>query len=96
VLLDPSVSYTTEDSLTLLAELSNRTPPVPVGFTAQDNLTARLAVAEPAHMPFAAPVPPVQEVCTQMLQHLDRVAMVVDDDPQILLFWGFTRALAWR
>jgi diguanylate cyclase (GGDEF)-like protein len=91
VLLDLDLSHTTEDGLKLLAELSNRTPPVPVlVFTAQDNLTTRLEVARAGGRTFLKkPVAEatVLQTVTQMLQHVKPAVarvMVVDDDPQIL------------
>lgn len=92
VLLDLSVAKTTEDGLTLLAQLRKRTPPVPVlVFTARDSLTDRLEVARAGgHTFLQKPVPPNQvlETVTQVLQRAKKgaetVVMVVDDAPQIL------------
>lgn len=91
VLLDLDLSHTTEDGLTLLAELSNRTPPMPVlVFTAQSGLTERLEVARFGARAFLQkPIPPAQvlEAVAQVLQRVDKAearVMVVDDDPQIL------------
>jgi diguanylate cyclase (GGDEF)-like protein len=91
VLLDLSVSSRTEDSLTLLAEASKRTPPVPVlVFSAQDSLTNRIEVARLGGRAFLQKtVPPAQvlEAVTEVLQQVDSTrarVMVVDDDPQIL------------
>jgi len=91
VLLDLSFADTTEDGLTLLAELSNQRPPVPVlVFTAQNGLTARIEVARLGGRTFLQkPVPPnqVMEAVNRVLQQVDIAAakvMVVDDDPQIL------------
>ena len=91
VVLDLSVSSTTDDSLTLLAEASKRTPPIPVlVFTAQDSLTNRIEVARLGGRAFLQKtVPPAQvlETVSEVLQQVDSTqarVMVVDDDPQIL------------
>jgi len=91
VLLDLSVSSSTEDSLTLLAEASKQTPPLPVlVFTAQDSLTNRIEVARLGGRAFLQKtVPPAQvlEAVSEALQQVDSTqakVMVVDDDPQIL------------
>jgi len=89
VLLD--LDRTTGDSMALLAELSNRNPPLPaLVFTAQDNLDTRLEVARSGgHAFLSKPVPPAQvlQAVTQMLPDRDTSeakVMVVDDDPKIL------------
>lgn len=91
VLLDLDLNLTTAESMTLLAELSMQTPPLPVlVFTAQDNLTTRLEVARYGGRAFLLkPVPCAQvlQAVTQLLQDIDTSeagVMVVDDDPQIL------------
>jgi len=91
VVLDLSVSSTTDDSLTLLAEASKRTPPIPVlVFTAQDSLTNRIEVARLGGRAFLQKtVLPAQvlETVSEVLQQVDSTqarVMVVDDDPQIL------------
>ncbi len=91
VLLDLDLNLTTADSMTLLAELSMQTPPLPVlVFTTQDNLTTRLEVARYGGRAFLLkPVPCAQvlQAVTQLLQDIDTSeagVMVVDDDPQIL------------
>ena len=92
VLLDPSVAKTTEEGLTLLAQLSKQTPSVPVlVFTAHDSLSDRVEVARLGGCAFLQkPVPANQvlEAVAQVLQRADTgaeaVVMVVDDDPQIL------------
>jgi diguanylate cyclase (GGDEF)-like protein len=80
-----------KDSLTLLAELSNRLPPVPVMvFTDRNNLTDRVEVARAGGRGFLQKsIPPAQvlELVTQMLQRFratETRVMVVDDDPQVL------------
>jgi DNA-binding response OmpR family regulator len=97
VVLDFSLAKANEDSLTLLAELMNQTPPIPVLiFTARDNLTDRVKVARlGAHAFLQKPLLPDQvlEVVTKVLQQVRATAakvMVVDDDPQVL---AVTRAL---
>lgn len=92
VLLNLSISKTTEDALALLAQLSTQTPPLPVlVFSARDNLTDRLEVARLGGSTFLhKPVSPAQvlESVTQVLQKPGTAAtnqvMIVDDDPQIL------------
>ncbi|MBD1920987.1 response regulator [Microcoleus sp. FACHB-831] len=91
VLLDLSVSRTTEDSLTLLAELSKQTPPVPVlVFTTEDSLTTRIEAARLGGRAFLQKtVSPAQvlEAVSEVLQQVSSTqarVMVVDDDPQIL------------
>jgi diguanylate cyclase (GGDEF)-like protein len=91
VLLDLSVSSTTEDSLTLLAEISKQTPPIPVlVFTTQDSLTNRIEVARMGGRAFlqkTVPLAQVVEAVSEALQQADPAqarVMVVDDDPQIL------------
>ncbi|NMG06995.1 response regulator [Brasilonema sp. UFV-L1] len=103
VLLDPAVDNTTEEGLTLLAQLQ-KTPAVPVLiFTACDSLSDRLEVARLGSRAFLQkPLPATQvlEAVTHVLQPADTsveaVIMVVDDDPQILATlrsllepWGF-------
>jgi diguanylate cyclase (GGDEF)-like protein len=91
VLLDLYFSNLLDDSLTLLAELSNQTPPVPVlVFTANNGLTSRIEVARLGGRAFLQkPLPPGQvlEAITWVLQQVEppvaRV-MAVDDEPQIL------------
>jgi len=91
VLLDPAVANTTDEGLTLLAQVSKQTPPVPIFvFTAQDSLSDRVQVARLGGSAFLQkPVPPNQvlEAIAQVLQRdtsAEAVVMVVDDDPQIL------------
>ncbi len=91
VLLDLSFSNTPEDGLTLLAELSNQVPPLPVlVFTAHNGLTGRVEVARLGGRAFLQkPVAPKQvlEAVTRVLQQVEPAVarvMVVDDDPQIL------------
>lgn len=104
VLLDPSVGNTIQEGLTLLAQVSKQTPPVPVlVFTDHDSLSDRVAVARFGGTAFLQkPVPSNQvlEAVAQVLQRTETgaeaVVMVVDDDPQILAAlrallepWGF-------
>jgi len=92
VLLDLDLTTSTHNnSLTLLAELGKRIPPVPVlVLTAHDNLTTRIEVARLGGRVFLQkPVPPGQvlEAVKQVLQQADPAearVMVLDDDPQIL------------
>ena len=89
VLLD--VSFPGAEGLTMLAELANRTTPIPVlVLTAQDSFTTRVEVARLGARGFLhKPVPPerVLEAVTQMLSqlhHLGGKIMVVDDDVTLL------------
>jgi len=91
VLLDLCASGTRENTLTLLAELSGHTPPVPViVFTAQDSLLARVKVARLARGSILQkPVSPSQvlETVNQILQQsrsAEARVMIVDDDSQTL------------
>ena len=91
VLLDPSTSLHQEDSLNLLAEMSQCQPPIPVlVFTEQTDFTNRLQVARHGgHTFLQKPMPAVQvlEAVTQVLQestYAEAKILVVDDDPKIL------------
>lgn len=90
VLLDPSVDSNLEDSLSLLWELNQRKPPVPVVIsTEHTDLTNRLQVArQGGHTFLPKPMPPAQvlEFVTQVLQadQAEAKVLVVDDDPKIL------------
>ncbi|MDM9383822.1 response regulator [Chlorogloeopsis sp. ULAP01] len=90
VLLDPSVSSDIEDSFSLLAELKQRKPPVPVVvFTEQSDFTNRLQVARKGGHTFLQkpmPITQVLEAVTQVLQeapHAEAHILAVDDDPKI-------------
>jgi diguanylate cyclase (GGDEF)-like protein len=92
VILDPAVSTTLAESLSLLVELSKQVPPVPVViYTAHDELTERREFAHSGGRIFLQkPASPVQvlEAVTQVLQHADQVkarVMIVDDDPNLLM-----------
>lgn len=91
VLLDLSTTNNPDNSLNLLAELSQRTPPVPVVvFTAEDSLLDRVKVAHLGGRGILQkPVTPSQvlETVNQILQQshaTEARVMIVDDDPQIL------------
>ncbi|BAY07656.1 response regulator [Calothrix sp. NIES-2098] len=91
VLLDPSVSSNQEESWSLLAELSQHQPPVPVlVITEQSDFTNRLQLARNGgHTFLQKPMPASQvlEAITQVLQqspHAEAKILAVDDDPQIL------------
>ncbi|RUR84202.1 response regulator [Chlorogloeopsis fritschii PCC 9212] len=90
VLLDPDVSSDIEDSFSLLAELKQRKPPVPVVvFTEQSDFTNRLQVARKGGHTFLQkpmPITQVLEAVTQVLQeapHAEAHILAVDDDPKI-------------
>ncbi|MBH8565226.1 response regulator [Nostoc sp. CENA67] len=91
VLLDPSFSPHQEDSFSLLAELAQRKPPVPVlVFTDQTDFTSRLQLArQGGHTFLQKPMSTAQvlEAIAQLLQqapHAEAKILAVDDDPQIL------------
>jgi DNA-binding response OmpR family regulator/HPt (histidine-containing phosphotransfer) domain-containing protein len=91
VLLDPDISPTAAESLSLLTELNKQVSPIPIViFTAHNDLTERLEVARWGGRTFLQKsVPPSQvlEVVNQVLHQADRSkagVMVVDDDPTIL------------
>ena len=91
VLLDPHVSPRYEDSLSLLAELGQRKPPVPVlVFTEQIDLSNRLQVARSGGYTFLQKPMPAAQVLDAVVQALDKAPaaeariLVVDDDPKIL------------
>lgn len=91
VLLDLLFAQDTRGALGLLAELTARTPPVPVlVLTGRDALAHRVTVAKLGGRGFLQkPVAPAQvlEAVTQLIQR-ERAAeakvLVVDDDPQVL------------
>ncbi len=91
VLLDLDCSDGVKDSLKLLTELSNRTPPIPaLVFTDRSNFTDRVKVARAGGRSFLhKSMPPKQmlELATRTLQPIAASkarVMVVDDDPQVL------------
>lgn len=91
VLLDLTFPDSTEDGLTLLAEISHEHPQLPVlVFTARDNFSDRLRVSRLGGRGFLhKPIPLNQllQTVTQTLiqkQPTDAKIMVVDDDPAIL------------
>jgi DNA-binding response OmpR family regulator len=95
VLLNLCLANADEDSLALLAQLTNQTPPTPVlFFTARDNLACRVKVSQlPSHAFLQKPL-----LSEQLLEAIVRVlkqgrateakVMVVDDDPQVLAVMG--------
>lgn len=91
VLLEPAISPTAAESLTLLAELKKHAPPIPaIIFTERDDLTARLEVArlgEHTFLPKSVPPSQILDAINQVLHQVDREkarVMVVDDDPKML------------
>ncbi|MCC5637533.1 response regulator [Nostoc sp. CHAB 5844] len=91
VLLDPSFSEHQEDSLSFLAELAQRKPPVPVlVFTQQTDLANRLQLArQGGHTFLQKPMTTaqIQTAIAQLLQQLppgEAKILAVDDDPKIL------------
>jgi diguanylate cyclase (GGDEF)-like protein len=91
VLLDLSSPAGTADGLTLLTELSEQTPPVPVlVLTARDTFTDRVEVARRGGRGFLHKAVPPAQIVEAVVQLLARrraaeiKVMAVDDDPQIL------------
>lgn len=90
VLIDPSAFPNHDDSFSLLAELNQRKPPVPVlVFTEQSDFRNRLQVARSGkHFFLQKPMPisQVLEAVTQVLEdapHAEAHVLAVDDDPKI-------------
>jgi DNA-binding response OmpR family regulator len=91
VLLDLPLANTTAEDLAVLAELTNRTPPIPVLLCSSgDRLTdrielSRLGVHAFLRQPFnpEAVLAAVTKVLQQTRSHPAKI-MVVDDDPEIL------------
>ncbi len=91
VLMDPSFQDSGEDALSLVAELSGRTPPVPVVVqTDRNSFADRVEVARLGGRGFLQkPVPP-RKTIDIVAQALDRLraseakVMAVDDDPKVL------------
>ena len=90
VLIDPSAFPNHDDSFSLLAELNQRKPPVPVlVFTEQSDFRNRLQVARSGRHFFLQkpmPISQVLEAVTQVLQdapHAEAHVLAVDDDPKI-------------
>ncbi|WP_026736313.1 response regulator [Fischerella sp. PCC 9605] len=93
VLLDLYCSDGTNNSLKLLAELSNRTPPIPVlVFTDRGNFIDRVEVARAGGRSFlhkSMSAKKILELAIQTIQPisvLEARVMVVDDEPQVLTF----------
>lgn len=91
VLLDLTFPDSTEDGLTLLAELSHAQPQLPVlVFTARDNFSDRLRVSRLGGRGFLHKPMPVEQLLQTITQTLiqrqpaEAKVMVVDDDPAIL------------
>lgn len=103
ILLDLSFPAPSDDGLTLLQELVEQFPSIPVlAFTGRDNLADRVAVSRLGGRGFLhKPVKPTQvfQAITQMLSPTtttEAKVMVVDDDPAALAMlrhllqpWGF-------
>lgn len=103
VILDPAIAPTLAESLSLLSELSQQAPPVPVIiFTEHSDLSERLQITHlggRTFIPQSAPPAQVLETVNQELHRADREkagVMVVDDDPKLLAVvrdllrpWGF-------
>jgi len=92
VLLDFSAADTLDNNLTLLAELSACTPPVPaLVLTQQDSLIDRVKIARlGGRRVLQQPVTATQvlEAVNQLLQNTrltKATVMIVDDDPQVLM-----------
>jgi DNA-binding response OmpR family regulator len=103
LLLDLTCHPNLQDNFKLIAELSNRTPPIPViVFTDQSHFTNRLEVARAGGHGFLHKSTPKNLVFQQVNQVLQRLSsveakvMVVDDDQEVLTVvqkllepWGF-------
>ncbi len=103
VILDSAIAPTLEASLSLLSELSQQAPPVPVIILSeQSNLSERLQITRLGgriFIPQSAPAAQILEAVDQELHRSDREkagVMVVDDDPKLLAVvralltpWGF-------
>ncbi len=92
VLLDFSAADTLDNHLTLLAEMSACTPPVPaLVLTDRDSLIDRVKIARlGGHRVLQQPVTATQvlEAVNQLLQNTrltKAMVMIVDDDPQVLM-----------
>ncbi|MBF2009481.1 MAG: response regulator [Chlorogloeopsis fritschii C42_A2020_084] len=91
VLLDLDCSDGVKDSLKLLTELSNRTPPIPVlVFTDRSNFADRVEVARAGGRSFLHKSMPPKQMLELVIQTIQSISvpearvMVVDDDPQVL------------
>jgi len=91
VLLDLLISGKEDEGMTLLEELSGRTPPVPViVLTSKDGFTDRVEVARRGGRGFLARTSSagqIVEAVTRLISRLhaeDARIMAVDDDPQVL------------
>jgi PAS domain S-box-containing protein len=91
VLLDPDICPRHEESLSLLAELKQRQPPVPVlVLTEQTDLSHRLQIARSDGCTFLQKPMPAAQVLDAVAQalenapHAEAHLLVVDDDPKIL------------
>ncbi len=103
VILDPAIAPTFEESLSLLNELSQQSPPIPVViFTEHIGLNERLQMTRLGGRIFIPQSTPAAQVLETMNQELHRAdqgkagIMVVDDDPKLLAVvralltpWGF-------
>jgi diguanylate cyclase (GGDEF)-like protein len=91
LLLDPAITPTVAESLSLLTELSKQVPPIPVVILTEHNdLTERLEVARLGGRTFlqkATPPSQVLEAVNQVLHQAERAkgrVLVVDDDLALL------------
>ncbi|AFZ18852.1 response regulator [Allocoleopsis franciscana] len=91
IVLDLTFPQTTENGLTLLAELAQRTPSIPVlVMTGRNQLSDRVEVARLGGDAFLhKPIAP-EEILKAVTQELNRTqkaeakVLIVDDDPQVL------------
>ncbi len=93
ILLDLSLSETEEDGLTLLRELTERSPHIPVvAFTARDSLADRLAVSRLGAKQFLHKPATTREIFQAIARVLpqpkppEAKVLLVDDDPAIVAF----------
>lgn len=91
ILLDLTFPAPSENGLTLLAELANSTPQIPVvAFTGRDSLSDRMEVVRLGGRAFLHKPVSTEQIFQTLTQVLNRVraveakVMVVDDDPIVL------------
>ncbi|MBW4563070.1 MAG: response regulator [Mojavia pulchra JT2-VF2] len=93
ILLDPNISNSTEDGVTLLRQLMQESPKIPVlVFTRRDSLTDRLEIARLGGYAFLQKPLPTREILQAVSEVLSKNhvtsgnrVMVVDDDSAMLV-----------
>ena len=91
ILLDLTFPVSTENGLTLMAELANQTPKIPVvAFTGRDSLSDRMEVVRLGGRAFLHKPVSTEQIFQTLTQVLNQVraveakVMLVDDDPIVL------------